>query len=599
MIHVETVDLSLRNVRLPNDRVGMVVAQPYLPNASLTPAEPYQCTDEARPQQLATLRETLGVARAANHGAAKTHFTVFPEYSIPGLDGVALIESAIQANDWPNGTIIIGGTDGLRQAQYAQLLEGNTTHVDAARNGIGRVGPHLWVNCAITWIKSEDGVVERWIQPKLYPAWDEMNVEHQYMFRGSSVYVFKGLLTNDAPFRFGTLVCFDWIATVGSRTPCQWILADLQQQANGNQLPLSWLFIIQRNKKPSHDTFLNAVHSFFNQTQFPNALRDRACIVFANTAGKAVPGRVPDFGGCSAVLSPQSLFATPSSLPTFSTGGAKFRDGSNLLSSYKDFFFRERGACIHSFAQINPGSLIAGPAGRTVAVEQAYVCPISGTEEPRAPNAPVPASIKWLNDELDEIPTLSATYPDAALVGQVDTAHAQNIADLRKTPSQGVMEAIKLAAQESTVSREDDWALTESEALRHLVHTVDILRVGLPTRTVGVGPAHATMEINQQPFDVLAIRGTSHENCIEHSKLFLPRPRRRVLLISRDPDNTPWQKKFGSFLDSVTARPGKESKITDPSNGSLHLGYQNLLGIFRGAASVEAVAGGINAELTA
>src|SRR5262249_18633098 len=148
-----------------------------------------------------------------------------------------------------------------------------------------------WVNCAITWVKSANGHLERWIQPKLYPAWEEMNISHQHMFRGSSVYVFKGLLANNAPYRFGTLVCFDWIATIGIQTPAQWILADLQQQAAGHQLPLSWLFVIQRNKKPSHDTFLNAVSVFFNQTQFPNALRERACLVFANSAGKRAPGR--------------------------------------------------------------------------------------------------------------------------------------------------------------------------------------------------------------------------------------------------------------------------------------------------------------------
>jgi len=33
----------------------------------------------------------MAVARQTPHEAEKTHFTVFPEYSIPGLDGIALI----------------------------------------------------------------------------------------------------------------------------------------------------------------------------------------------------------------------------------------------------------------------------------------------------------------------------------------------------------------------------------------------------------------------------------------------------------------------------------------------------------------------------
>lgn len=577
----------------------MVIAQPHLPMTSLSAAEPYQCTEDAKPRQLAVLTETLAVSRALRHGAPKTHFTIFPEYSIPGLEGVGLIDNALRAGDWANGTIVIGGTDALTHAQYVELLQGDATHVDVARNGGDQVGPDRWVNCAITWVKSDDGTLERWIQPKLHPAWEEMNISHQHMFCGSSVYVFKGRLENGAPFRFGTLVCFDWIATVGTRMPFQWILSDLHQQADGNQLPLSWLFIIQRNKKPSHDTFLNGVSSFFNQTEFPNALRDRACLVFANAAGKAAPGRTGEFGGCSVVLSPQSLFEQPTCAPTFSSGGRRFRDGSNLLFNYKDVVFRERGACIHSFAQINPGSLVAGPAGRSVAVEHAHVCPILGTLEPRAPAAAVPASVKWLNDELDELPSLSVAYHAVSLAAQADAAHHTNVTALRSISPQSMTHAIKLAAQESTVTHADEWEATESEALRHLVHTLDILGVGFPPPTVSADPAHATVLINNELVDLLAIRGASHEACIEHSKAFLPNPQRQVLLVSRDHDNTAWQPRFGSFLQPVTPQPGQERNITDPSSGTLHLGYQNLLELFRGSATVAALAGGINADLAA
>ena len=599
MVHIETVDLSPRGVELPFDRVGMVIAQPHVPGTSLTAAEPYQCTDQARPLQLAALKETLAVARSARHGALKTHFTVLPEYSIPGLDGIALVETALRAADWPSGTIVIGGIDALTQAQYVQLLEANSTHVDTARNGGNLVQSDQWVNCAITWVKDADGNLERWIQPKLYPAGEEMNIFHQHMFRGSSVYVFKGRMEKGAPYRFGTLVCFDWIAPIGGRTPRQWILGDLEQQAGEYQLPFSWLFIIQRNKRPSHDTFLNEVRFFFNQTEFPNALRERACLVFANTAGKAVPGRTNEFGGCSLVLSPQSLFMTPDCAPTFSGGGRRFRDGCNLLFHYQDVFFRERGACIHSFAQINPGSLIAGPAGRVAAVENAHVCPISGTREPRAPAAAVPSSVKWLNDELDEIPSLSAVYGAAPLATQTDEAHKLNVAALRVIPSQSITQAVKLAAAESKANDADNWDRIEAEALENLVHTLDIVGLCFSPITVSAHAAHATVVMNNQIVDLLAVRGRSHESCVEHSKRFLINPRRQALLVSRDRDNTRWRPRFGNYLRPETPQPGQELKITDSASGSLHLGYQNLLEIFLGAATTADVDGGINADLAA
>ena len=46
-------------------------------------------------------------------------------------------------------------------------------------------------------------------------------------------------------------------------------LAAMQQQVAPGELSLSWFFVIQRNLKPSHDTFLSEVRGFFNQTVFP------------------------------------------------------------------------------------------------------------------------------------------------------------------------------------------------------------------------------------------------------------------------------------------------------------------------------------------
>jgi hypothetical protein len=137
MVHVETVDLSARGVELPSDCVGMVIAQPYL---SLTAAEPYQCTAETKSQQLQMLTDTLKVSRAVQHGASKTHFTIFPEYSIPGPDGIALVETALRADDWPTGTIVIGGTDALSKPDFVTLAGEAGTHLDTTHNALAGIG---------------------------------------------------------------------------------------------------------------------------------------------------------------------------------------------------------------------------------------------------------------------------------------------------------------------------------------------------------------------------------------------------------------------------------------------------------------------------
>ena len=172
-----------------------------------------------------------------------------------------------------------------------------------------------------------------------------------------------------------------------------------------------------------------------DQTAVPNVHRDKACLVFANTAGKTGPGRSDRFGATSLILAKQTLFTDPDCHSTFCNGGERFRL-STLLAAQRDILFRERGACVHSFAQVNPGSLSAGAAGKTIALQNPFVFSLNDDVDPRAPSAPVPASTKWLNDELDEVRSLGVAYAASALAAEANAAHVQTVAGLRGvTPS--------------------------------------------------------------------------------------------------------------------------------------------------------------------
>jgi hypothetical protein len=573
----------------------MVIVQPHL---SLTTIEPFRCTAQAKQQQLAMVSNTLDVSLAARHGASKTHFTIFPEYSIPFPEGMALVEAALQATEWPNGTIVIGGTDALSRPDFAALASTPGTHVDVNHNSLDRVANDAWINCGVTWVKAGDGTIERWLQPKLGPAWQELNIHYQHMFRGNSVFSFAGAFDNQTRYRFCSLVCFDWIATVANKKVWQWVLDDLQKQASEAQaeIALSWLVVVQSNPKPSHDTFLTEVSRFFDQNTAPSVRRDRTCLLFANGAGDRKPGKTNSFGRTSLIFPPQTLFTQPDCSPTFSNGGIRVRS-STLLSAYRDFVFRESGACIHSFLQVNPNSLNAGAAGRTIALENASVFPLDGVIDRRAPSDSVPACIKWLNDELDELPGLSAAYPNVALATPSNATHLETVAALRQISPQFAAHAVKLAAQESTAEHADDWDQTESHALEHLVHTLDIICLGSSPPSVGQESAHALLVMNSEAVDLVAIRGESHEECLKYSQRLLSPPRRQTLLVSRDPDNNPWSRRFGSFLQPESPHLGSERNITDPASGLLHLGYRNLLTIFQNTATVAGVPGAIDAEL--
>ena len=127
MINVQSVDLGSAGIVLPADKVGVVIAQPHV---CLSETEPFLWPSALRPDALATIKRTLAIAREASHGLDKTHFTVLPEYSIPGVQGVQLIESELAKADWPCGAVIIGGVHALSNAEYADILSWPGSHVD-------------------------------------------------------------------------------------------------------------------------------------------------------------------------------------------------------------------------------------------------------------------------------------------------------------------------------------------------------------------------------------------------------------------------------------------------------------------------------------
>lgn len=596
MINIIIIDLTLRGVTLPRERVGMVIAQPFL---NLSNIEPYRCNPEAKDGQLDALKKTLELSLSVRHGAQKTHFTIFPEYSIPGIDGIEIIDEALNAENWPNGTVVIGGIDALSKEDFLFLSEGHDTEIDINFNALNRVEDNEWINCCITWIKCDDGTVMRWLQPKVSRAWNEQNVTCYDMFLGRSIFIFKGRFENGTNYYFSTLVCFDWIATVDGKKPWVWLVEYLHTQAEQAQaeLSLTWLFVIQHNPRPSHDEFLSEVRNFFNQTIAPNVHRTNSCIVFANNAGYQGPGKTTKYGNTSLIFSPQALFTKPDCRPTFCNGGQPFRL-STLLNSYYDVLFRERGACIHSFVQVNPKSLNAGAAGRVLPIERPYVYPINGNigDDPRTPANQVPACVKWFNDWLDNINNLSTQYPGLPLNIQALSVHEQSIAEFRAIPAQRVEDIVKLATTESK-KHADEWGDGEASAVEHLVHTLNIIGLGFPDFKVGDESVHATIQMNDKLVSLQAIRGNTHESCIQHSKNFITRPRRQTLLISRDRDNTLWRSRFGSFLETENTHFGQERKITEPRDGYLHLDYQKLLDIFLKSSTQEAVKDKINDEL--
>lgn len=584
MVSVFDVDLGQLGVHFPRDRVGMVVAQP---DVSLTATEPFRTTEATKHRALQYIDNALAVALGRFHGAAKTHFTVFPEYSLPGLEGVERITQALTQENWPTETIVIGGVDGLSRAEFVELLQRGNTFYDDQANKLAEIREDQWVNCCITWAKLPSGEVRCWVQPKLVPAWAERNLNYQSMYEGRSILLFKGTYAgSNSIYQFATLLCFDWIGQKDNQKIWRWLLHGIDSAAARKQaaLPLNWLFVAQCNSDPSHKSFMDQVAPFYDQNEFHSVNRAHSCLVMANVAGKPTPGPVKEFGR-SAVIFTADRFVKPDCMPTYCNGGEPQRPG-NPLARFNDAVFRERGACIHSFSVRNPETLPPGADGRNFALSEATVHPFDGVDDKRAPAGLVPAVVKWMNDELDDgTKSLAVRHDAVPLAGVADRAHRNSVATLRTLSpialSNSVFTASSGTNQESTP---DAWASQESGAVRHMLHTLSILDVAqyLPTLH-GLG-AQATIKQGDEHLEVVAVVGSSHDECDKHVMAKAIPHRGRLLIVSRDEDNTRWNPRMKRIFDQVQGE-SSEFSITDPNSGIVRVGYQTVLEAYSDAAN--------------
>lgn len=597
VIEVIEVDLGALGVSIPRGEVAMVIAQPYV---ELEHQEPFAWTPKEHARALHCIEETLAISRLRAHGLEKTHFTIFPECTVPGLEGVDRITTAMQAPEWPTETVVIGGLDGLTKGQFAALTQKPNTNFDNTRNSLDLVQEFNWVNCVVTWVKLPTGEVHSWVQPKLSPAWVELNVEYMSMYQGRSIYVFKGIHSNaDVPYQFATLLCYDWIGASNARRMWEWLLEGINNRAKefGGTISLTWLFVAQCNPAPSHASFMSQVALFFDPGQYPRVQRDETCLVMANVAGKASPGKTSDYGHSAIIFTP-NRFVRQTCPATYGNGGIPQR-GSAILENFLDAVFRERGACIHSFTVTHPATLPYGSAGRRVALSRPTVHPLNGVQDPRVPNSSVPAVVKWVNDELDDPSiSLASKYFDARLAATTQESHSKMVGTLRVLHAGALENTVSFATPHASTCHPDAWKDEEVKALKHLLHTFSILDIGQYQANFHGQGAHASIARGDSNLEVIAVLGTSHEDSDKHVLHRLPSHRGQLVIISRDEDNTSWDPRFKSVYDQVPDDPSNEAKFTQPTSAILRIGYHDILNAYLSAANTAELKETLDAKLS-
>lgn len=572
---MEIHEVKLTNFSLPYNKIAIVSLQPHL---ELNEHPPFACKASQRKKQLENITQTLKIASAPLENFDKTHFTIFPEYSIPGLDGVDVIENTLKSTEWKTGTIVLGGIEGLDKNQYKSLCEQPNTIV-AIDNAEDKVPADSWVNCCVIWIKKDDGSLTKWIQPKLSESWLEKNVAKK-MFRGNSVFIFNGKFSNEVEFNFLSLLCFDWVADFEPLKGIRLIFSKITKQIN-----LQFVFVLQHNPEPSHRSFLENARDFFQvPSENPKITRDNSIIYFANTAGGLGPKKYAKFGRSSIVFQPSPPYAFDACPPTYSLNTKKYRQ-SDALDRCKEALFRETGACIHSFILNIPAFRGRGAESRTLPLDVAFVYKLCASDDPRTPNNLVPAVVKWVNDELDDVVSRfeHQTHP---LKTEMSAAHLSVQKVIRNQSDQSLLESIQRSVceykkwvknDEKSIHDVDSWSNEEITAVETILYVLSVFKLW-KTANLNQKVTHALFEHQGNIYQINIVYGGKNlDQCSEYAKKFPCNEKAYTIIVSRDIHGSPLQAKFGPYAVPTTVVSSRGPAFTDPESRILHCSYSDLI----------------------
>jgi hypothetical protein len=578
VINVEQIKV---NIHIPRDEVRIVAMQPYI-RFDKAVKEPFKWADHMVELQLTGIQRSLNIAQHSFDGRG-ANFTVFPEYSIPGIAGVEIINRQISANTWPNESVIIAGIHGLSQPEYYDLC--NMLHARVSQpNMPNSVPPDQWVNCCVIWIKDESGAILKYVQPKVRPAWPELNVTYYDMFNGTTIYVFEAQYhPSGYPCRFIIFICFDWVASVSGTTICDEVLDSLNKSWNGEPKPLHWVFVIQHNPDPNHPSFLNSTYKFLSDTNsYPFVERDQAIILHANTAVSPIPSKKGQRGYTACVFSPNAQLSCEGCRPTICMQPNRLR-GNDILRRCKDIVFREMGECIHVFTLRVPRFVTPDVIDRTLPIPLAHVYAVHDSNDVRLCGSSIPAAVKWINDSLDTVTYISKTALNETIFKESAAGiESKIISDIRKSEGYRASNYVnwatssfsngKMYRDENQLKDVDLWGEYEEKALQHILHSLTSLGLVYKLEIIDA-ILHCALYDDEGFIQVIAILGDTYEDCRIHYDRFIPKSKiDPVLVVARDRDN-------------LTATP-KEFLRIDEGNSEHSLkfvDFQTLISICRGS----------------
>ncbi|MEJ2469688.1 MAG: hypothetical protein P8Y91_00015 [Desulfuromonadales bacterium] len=212
------------------------------------------------------IRSILALVAKGEGNLKKLHFLVFPEAALPYRvlpETLEFIDQQFAAN-----TVTIIGIEHIDLLTYIDLLErfaADNQEVLASVRKDREAGDidGAPVNCCLTIIKENDGVLRVFIQAKSHPFFGEETIDPFHdLYRGK---VFPLVRCQPTGYNFMSLICLDYIYRDLYQSNISTVIDKANELFHQTRQRLDLLCVIECNPKPEHQAFRDVVNGFYGE----------------------------------------------------------------------------------------------------------------------------------------------------------------------------------------------------------------------------------------------------------------------------------------------------------------------------------------------
>jgi hypothetical protein len=343
-------------------KLGMMIVHPHI--AMRMDNAAFSIEESSKENLRQTIRDCLSLITNAGDGKGReVQVVVFPEFAVP-FDLFLEVEGSLRLEGLPKNTVVVAGVEPVSPREFAELLSGSSN--PAGSNSL-QYGSATFVNFCVIWIKSADGTVRRYLQPKLKPS--ALEQARQGMYQGEFVLLFQGDLIS-----FAALICFDCIGEAAHMMAAESFLESIGELAShGSSINLGLVLVPQCNEYAEHPDFIRFARRVL-QGNSKVRVSDGA-VLFANSATDRHGRSRKTFGRSAFYYSGGRWEARGEGgpLPTIPFTFALEHPSRPHYGSLVRARLREDGPCVHCLEFLIP-SLIGTGAGAPVYPVELAVC---------------------------------------------------------------------------------------------------------------------------------------------------------------------------------------------------------------------------------